>query len=174
MIISLIGMMGCGKSSVGKELSECLGCLFTDLDEEIEKAAGRSIPEFFASEGEAAFRKMELSVLQRIIKKDNPGGYRILACGGGTPLIPAAASLLKEHTLCIYLQASAETLEKNLGLSDGGSDPSRPLLAEGGAEKLRKLLEERESVYIGTASTVLPTDGATLQEIADEIIITCL
>mgnify|MGYP003415119507 FL=1 len=67
MIISLTGFMGCGKSSVGRELSQLLCCPFMDLDEEIEAWAGKSIPEIFAEEGESAFRKMELKTLNGIV-----------------------------------------------------------------------------------------------------------
>ena len=68
MIISLTGFMGCGKSSVGRKLSELLCCPFMDLDDVIVEREGRSIPEIFASDGEAAFRRMELEALKAVLK----------------------------------------------------------------------------------------------------------
>ena len=167
MIISLTGFMGCGKSSVGRKLSELLCCPFMDLDDVIEERAGRTIPEIFASEGEAGFRRMEAEALEACIEKkaardDAPlapshsraagpspyAGVRkcqlrshplpleactissegktrgVLALGGGAVMTPSCAKLVHEHTLCIYLRASVETLLAHLS----GEADKRPLL----------------------------------------------
>ena len=71
MIISFIGFMGCGKSSVGRRLSQLLCCRFIDLDEAVEQAAGKSIPEIFASQGEAAFRRLETQILKDILSAEH-------------------------------------------------------------------------------------------------------
>lgn len=135
MIITLIGMMGCGKSSVGRELSRLLSLPFVDLDGYIETREGRSIRDIFESDGEAAFRKMELEALTEILFQESasepnqdagePGedspqtGYpqtkeMILALGGGTLTTPECAELVAERTFCIYLKTSADELFRRL------------------------------------------------------------
>mgnify|MGYP002516024288 FL=1 len=110
MIITLTGMMGCGKSSVGRELSGLLSLPFVDLDEYIESREGRSIRDIFEGEGEAAFRKMELEALKEILAQDNI----ILSLGGGTITTPECADLVSARTFCIYLKASPATLLAHL------------------------------------------------------------
>ena len=120
MIITLTGMMGCGKSSVGRELSGLLSLPFVDLDEYIESREGRSIRDIFEDEGEAAFRKMELESLKEILAQDNI----ILSLGGGTITTPECADLVSARTFCIYLKASPATLLAHLEHESAG----RPML----------------------------------------------
>ncbi len=133
--------MGSGKSSVGKRLSELLRCRFMDLDDYIESRAGRTIPEVFATEGEAAFRAMELEALGVIINEygasacdpaDSSDGYGnlVLALGGGTVMTPECAALVHEYTYCIYLQATVGTLMNNLA----GEANGRPMLQSPGTK----------------------------------------
>lgn len=146
MIITLIGMMGCGKSSVGRELSRLLSLPFVDLDDYIEEREGRSIRDIFESDGEAAFRKMELEALTEILfqesssepnqdaagepgedspKTDYPQAKEmILALGGGTLTTPECAELVAEHTFCIYLKTSADELFRRLE----SESTTRPML----------------------------------------------
>lgn len=139
--------MGCGKSSIGKELSTLLSLPVVDLDTYIENSAGRTIPDIFSSYGEAAFRDMELSALHRLLlpqtadpqhlhhgrdnmdaggpdAPDTPDNF-ILSLGGGTLTTPECAVLVHERTFCIYLRASIDTLVENL--RDGIS--GRPMLS---------------------------------------------
>lgn len=146
MIITLIGMMGCGKSSVGRELSRLLSLPFVDLDEHIESREGRSIRDIFESEGEASFRKMELEALTEILFQESssepnqdaagePGEdspqtdypqtkEMILALGGGTLTTPECAELVAERTFCIYLKTSADELFRRLE----SESATRPML----------------------------------------------
>ena len=145
MIITLIGMMGCGKSSVGRELSMLLSLPFVDLDDYIEEREGRSIRDIFESEGEASFRKMELEALREILFQESasepnqdagePGEDSpqtdypqakdmILALGGGTLTTPECAELVAEHTFCIYLKTSADELFRRLE----SESATRPML----------------------------------------------
>lgn len=139
-------MMGCGKSSVGRELSRLLSLPFVDLDEHIESREGRSIRDIFESEGEASFRKMELEALREILFQESssepnqdaagePGEdspqtdypqtkEMILALGGGTLTTPECAELVAEHTFCIYLKTSAEELFRRLE----SESATRPML----------------------------------------------
>ncbi|MBO7397297.1 MAG: shikimate kinase [Bacteroidales bacterium] len=166
MLVALSGFMGSGKTTVGKLLAESLGCPFMDLDAIIEKEAGTTVSRLFDTEGEAGFRKRELDCLRRTLRR-----YRentaILALGGGTPLSEEAAKLLLENSLCIYLKASADTILERLG----PISPERPLW---NPENAAQLLQQREALYKAAAHIVLETDGASPEEITDEIIIDCL
>lgn len=123
--ISLIGFMGCGKSSVGKELAALLPeCRLIDLDSYIEEKRGMSIPEIFNEYGEAAFRRMEREALDEIFSAtERPRA--ILSLGGGTVTSEACARLVRQHTDCFYLRASTETLLNNLE----GHSAGRPMLS---------------------------------------------
>lgn len=122
--ISLIGFMGCGKSSVGKCLAELLpGCRLIDLDTCIETRQGRNIPEIFNEYGEAAFRRMEREALEEIFS-DTSRPRTILSLGGGTVISEECSRLVRENSVCFYLRATTGTLLANLeGHSEG-----RPML----------------------------------------------
>ena len=165
MLITLTGYMGCGKSTVGKEVADALGCPFLDLDTLIEKKAGKSIPQIFEADGEAAFRRLEKKMLEETVKK-HAEGTAVLALGGGTVTLSGAPALLRDKTLCIWLKASLETLQARLE----GNTAGRPLAGEGFAERLA----ERAPLYEQAAHIILDTDDCTPEEIADEIIISCL
>ncbi len=184
--------MGSGKSSVGRRLSELLCCPFMDLDEVIEGREGRKIPEIFASDGEAEFRRMEHEALKMIIDEysSSTGGDVVLALGGGTVMTPECAGLINEHTYCIYLRASLETLVSRLVSESAGrpmlhspAAPSEPSAGPGAlcgqspagtpqpdADALRDrisgLMALRSSTYESIARHTIDTDGKTIDEIA--------
>lgn len=157
--------MGSGKSTVGAIVADALGCPFLDLDLIVEKKAGKNIPEIFAAEGEAAFREKEKIALEETLKKYG-GATAVLALGGGTPTLPGATGLIRTKSLCIYLKTSLEELQRRLE----GEKEGRPLSGEGLAERLAA----RESLYNEAAEVVIETDGLSPEQIADEIIISCL
>ena len=165
MLITLTGYMGCGKSTVGKEVADALGCPFLDLDTLIEKKAGKTIPQIFEADGEAAFRLLEKKLLEETVKK-YAESTAVLALGGGTVTVPGASALLHEKTLCIWLKASLETLQKRLE----GQTEGRPLSGEGFAERHTA----RHPLYEQAAHIILDTDDCTPEQVADEIIISCL
>ena len=177
MIISLTGFMGCGKSSVGRELSRLLCCPFMDLDSVIEEREGRRIPEIFATEGEAAFRRMEAEALMHILtglSRTDKKVTGILALGGGTVMTEECAKIVHEKTVCIYLKASVETLLEHLQGQAGG----RPMLSSCHSEhieesSLRSRIEElmvlRSATYENTAHTIIDTDGMTVEDIVKNI-----
>ena len=164
-MITLTGFMGSGKTTVGKVLADFLGCPFMDLDELIVKKAGKSIPDIFAQDGEAAFRQLEARILRQQVEKYAESTV-VLALGGGAVLAPASAALLHEKTVCIYLRASLETLLARLA----GETAGRPLADDAIAERLAA----REPLYEETAHVIVDTDGLSPDEVADEIIITAL
>ncbi len=160
--IWLVGMMACGKSTVGSVLARRLGRPFLDSDARICEIAGRSVAEIFRDQGERAFRALEAGVIDEASQ-----GRAVVALGGGAIAQPGAAVRLAHGGTVVYLRASPEKLLERLG------DPSsRPLLAglpeaERGA-RLAQLLAERERAYL-SASIVVDTDAAGADEVADEV-----
>ena len=165
MMITLTGFMGSGKTTVGKVLADFLGCPFMDLDDLIVKKAGKSIPEIFAEDGEAAFRQLEARLLRQTVEKYTENTV-VLALGGGAVTAPASAALLREKTVCIYLRATLETLQSRLE----GETAGRPLADASLADRLAA----REPLYEQTAHVIIDTDGLSPDEVADEIIISAL
>lgn len=163
MILALTGMMGSGKTTVGRLVADALGCPFLDMDELVARKAGKGIAAFFATDGEAAFRLLEGKVLKETVKK-YAQSTAVLALGGGTVTVPGAVKLLQEGTLCVWLQVSeAEALARLSGAMD------RPLAGDWAA-----LLEARTPLYAAAAQVTLDTDGAAPEALADEIIISVL
>ncbi len=138
--IVLVGMMGVGKSSVGRRLAARLAIPFVDADVEIEKAAGMSIPDIFSHQGEAYFRSGEARVIARLLE----GGPQVLAAGGGAFMNPNTRDLVRAKGVSVWLKAEIDVLLRRI--SKRRND--RPLLqtADPG-ETLRALLVEREPVY---------------------------
>ena len=166
MTISLTGLMGCGKSSVGRELSKLLSWHFMDLDEVIVQREGRSIPEIFAKDGEKEFRRMEVEAF-KAVTENVEGNGTVLALGGGTVTTPECAEIAHEKTLCIYMRASVQTLKAHLE----GQTEGRPLLCgQDIEERLERLMSERGHIYEKTAHIVIDTDGKSISEIAQEIL----
>ena len=155
--------MGCGKSSVGRKLSELLCCSFMDLDEVIEQQTGRTVPEIFATDGEAAFRQMELEVLERVLKPSTA----VISLGGGTVTQERCAEMVKENTLCIYLRTSVDTLVERLTDEAAG----RPLLASDSdlRTRIEDLMSKRASIYESTAHHIIDTDGLTIEALSQLI-----
>ncbi len=160
MNIYLIGMMGSGKSTVGKTLSEKMHKPFIDLDSEIEKGTGKNISEIFDTDGEDQFRKMETKQLKQYSES-------IVACGGGIVLKDENRECINENGVTILLTASMEELSYRL--SDSGN---RPLLADDNTEEaLTKLWLERQLHYLNTADCTIETDGKNPEQLTEEILV---
>ncbi|HEX8668481.1 MAG TPA: shikimate kinase [Allosphingosinicella sp.] len=137
--IVLVGLMGAGKSTVGRRLAKRLGLPFLDSDEEIEKAADRSISEIFASFGEACFRDGERRVIARLVG----GPPKVIATGGGAFIDPQTRALIRERCVAVWLDADVETLAERVGRRD-----HRPLLKDKDpAQVLRDLAAVRNPIY---------------------------
>lgn len=164
MVLTLTGFMGSGKTSVGKALSERLGCPFLDLDWIVEEARGMTIPEIFATEGEASFRASELEALEELLGQQAKTGKidLVLALGGGTLMTHECEELVREKTLCVYLKASAETLLENLK----GTESTRPMLAGDDLRtRIETLLDEREETYARCADITVENNESPLDEL---------
>ncbi len=151
--IVLIGMMGVGKSTVGKRLAQRLDMSFVDADTEIERAAGYTIPEIFEKYGEAHFRDGERRVIARLLR-DQPA--HVLACGGGAFNDPETRARVAEKGISVWLTAELETLAKRV--SKRGN---RPMLAgeEDVLSRLHKLSAEREPFYALADLKIDTSDG---------------
>jgi len=158
----LVGMMGAGKSAVGRALAQRLGRPFVDSDAEIEAAAGRPIPAIFAAEGEPGFRARERAVLAQLA-----GRNAVVALGGGAIAQPGAGRLLARSGRVVWLRASPRTLLARVG--DGAG---RPLLAgrdeRGRLRELARLLKARARHY-AAADLAVETDGLAVEAVAAEI-----
>jgi len=147
----LVGMMGAGKSSVGKRLAQALNLPFRDADEEIEKAAGLTVSDIFALRGEAEFREGERRVIARLL--DEPP--HVLATGGGAFVNPETRALVKDKAVSIWLRADPEVLARRVGRKD-----NRPLLRGKDARQvLTDLLAAREPAYRQADLIVESNDG---------------
>jgi shikimate kinase len=149
--IVLVGMMGAGKTSVGRRLAEALDLPFHDADEEIERAAGCTVSEIFAERGEAEFREGERRVIGRLL--DQPP--HVLATGGGAFVNPQTRDLVSRKAVSVWLKASPEILARRVGRKG-----HRPLLQGRDArEALRELLDQREPAYAQADLTVESGEG---------------
>jgi shikimate kinase len=145
--IVLIGMMGVGKSSIGRRLGARLSISFIDADAEIEKAAGMSIADIFARHGEAAFRNGESRVIARLLDS----GPQVLATGGGAVMNPETRALIKEKGVSVWLSAELDLLMRRISKRK----TERPMLRTADpAATLRELLAEREPIYAQADLTV--------------------
>ena len=162
MNLILCGMMGCGKTTIGRKIAEMSGRTFCDTDEEIVAKYGR-ITDIFARFGEARFREMETETVGELAQKDD----LIIATGGGLTLKAENVTLLKANGKIVYLRAKHETLFSRLQ-----KDSERPLLQseKGLSERLTELLQARAPVYGRVADYTVDVDGKTPENIAAEII----
>lgn len=156
-----VGLMGVGKSSVGRKVAHLLGLEFADADLEIEAAAGRSIPEIFRDFGEPAFREGERKVIKRLLNEKT----LVLATGGGAFMDESTRDEIKATAVSIWLNADIGVLVDRVERND-----SRPLLAGGNAgQKLTDLSAVRNPVY-ALADIHLNTNGFNLNESANAVL----
>jgi shikimate kinase len=154
--IVLVGMMGAGKTAVGRRLAAALGWPFTDADWAIEAAAGTTIANIFEEIGEAAFRARERQVIARLLR----GERQVLALGGGAFIDPETRALVHERALSIWLRADLDVLVRRTGRRD-----DRPLLAGGDPRaRLAALLEQRAPIY-AKADLIVDSDKGPIGEV---------
>jgi shikimate kinase len=163
--IVLIGLMGSGKSVVGKRIARALGRPFVDTDDVVEHEARRTIAEIFAEEGERAFREHESAAVRQVAALRG----QVIAVGGGAVLNPANVTQLRSTGDLVWLDAAAEVLRERL---ERGGAARRPLLADAENLGLRiaVIAEERRPAYERAADHVINTNSRSLDQIADDVL----
>lgn len=145
--VILVGMMGAGKTTIGKLLANFMGKSFVDSDHEIQQRTGVKIPLIFEIEGESGFRRRETEVLQELVQAENI----VLATGGGAVLSADNRALLRQHGIVVYLSASVDELQRRTR-----SDKNRPLLqTEDLHARLTELHAQRDALYRETAHIII-------------------
>ena len=158
--VVLVGFMGSGKSSVGRQLARRFGAPFVDVDERIESAAGCRIRDLFVREGEPAFREREKAALRDVLSVKGC----VIATGGGAFYDEENRILLRSYAPVVYLEAAVETILERVA-----GDIGRPLLRGGDREEVvRELLSSRVHGY-RTADVTVRTDGRTVEEVAGQV-----
>ena len=157
--VVLVGLMGAGKSTVGRGLAAALQLPFRDADREIEQAAGRSVSEIFAELGEPAFRDGERRVIARLVTQEPP---HVLAAGGGAFMDAETRVLVRERALSVWLKADLELLARRVGRRN-----TRPLLiGRDPMEVLSALAEQRHPHYAEAHVTVEMSDAGAAVSVA--------
>jgi shikimate kinase len=172
----LVGMMGVGKSSVGRRLALRLGRQFLDTDKLIEEEAGCTVAEIFAAEGEPAFRALEAAAVRRALDSQP---FAVIAFGGGAVLDPITRGLARQLALVVWLQAPARELARRVSASmRRSSGTARPLLAShesmGGRspeQVLDAIARQREDAYRSAAHVLVDTSGRSPSQAATAVLI---
>lgn len=158
----LVGLMGSGKSSVGRRVAESSHRAFVDTDQRIEKIAGQSVRDIFSNRGEEEFRRMESEVLREVLSTTEP---TVIATGGGVVLSEPNRNLLATHHV-VWLRASIDTLATRLVHTAA----RRPLLDGDVRERLAALERDRSELYRVVSSKIVDVDDLELDEVADLIL----
>jgi shikimate kinase len=160
--ILLVGMMGCGKTTTGGLVARRLGWEYRDSDADVEALTGRTVPEIFATDGEAAFRKAEAEVLATACSSAQPS---VIAVAGGAVLNPDNRTLIRACGTVVWLRAEPKNLAQRVGDGVG-----RPLLEGDKDEIMARLLTERAPHYAEVADAVIDVDHLTPDEVADRVL----
>jgi shikimate kinase len=167
--IIVVGYRGAGKSTVGPIVAARLGWAFLDCDEEVERAAGRSVAELFHVEGEAGFRDRESAALAESCER----GRVVIATGGGAVLRETNRALIKEAGFVVWLTAPAGVIHDRLSRDPATAGRRPALTATGGLDEIVALLAVREPLYRAVADLVLDTTYRSPEELAADILSAC-
>ncbi|CED94484.1 MULTISPECIES: shikimate kinase [Romboutsia] len=165
MKIILIGFMGVGKTSVGKQLARKLNFNFIDTDYEIERLTNKSIPDIFEQYGENYFRKLENSILEKFVKNEDI----VMATGGGIITTKENYNILKNEEKVIFLDGSVETIINHVQ----NERNQRPLLKESEnlSKKIEELLSIRYEKYIEVSDILIDINGKNIDEVISQILV---
>lgn len=158
----LVGMMGSGKTTIGRTLAKHLGKTFVDSDEEIQRRTGVTIPHIFDVEGEAGFRLRERAAICELVGRDN----MVLATGGGAILAEQNRDMLRRNGIVVYLKANVHDLWQRTR-----HDRNRPLLQTGDPRaKLAELFEQRDPLYMQAADIVVQSGKQSVQTLLLQLV----
>lgn len=160
--LALVGLMGVGKTTIGRRLARRLDAEFRDADEEVERAAGRSVSEIFADFGEPAFRDGERKVIGRLLEEPDP---LIIGLGGGAFIQEDTRALVKDKAISIWLKADIDVLIERVGRKPG----ARPLLSQGDPAEIMTRLERERSPLYAEADIVVDTSVGSHEQSADQV-----
>ncbi|MGH9164957.1 MAG: shikimate kinase [Acidimicrobiales bacterium] len=160
--VLLIGMMGVGKTTVGRALAARMGWAHLDSDRQVEQATGRSVPEILRTDGEAAFRVEEKRALETALASHDPV---VVSVAGGAVLDPENRRLLRQAGLVVWLRAEVVTLAGRVGDGEG-----RPLLGNDPPSALAALDQQRRPLYAELAELVVDVDTSTPHQVVEEIV----
>jgi shikimate kinase len=162
----LVGLMGAGKTTVGRRCGERLGRRFVDVDEVIEATTGRSVRDLFASDGETAFRALERQAVADVCASPEA---LVIACGGGAVLDPENRRRIRADGVVVWLRAAPAELASRVSVAD--ERDSRPLLAAGDPERaLERLAVLRAPAYEAAAHIVVDTDGRDVDQVTGQVL----
>lgn len=159
--IVLVGLMGVGKSTVGRRLAGMLGTDFIDVDDEIERAANRSVSEIFAAHGEAYFRDGERRVIARLMNES----HGVVATGGGAFVDPETRALILDRAIAVWLDCDIDTLVERTSRRD-----NRPLLRQGNPRDILTDLKDRRGAFYAEAQVHIVTDDGPHADTARRIL----
>ena len=160
--ILLVGMMGAGKTTVGRALARRLGYPYLDSDEQVERQVGSTVPEIFRTRGEAAFRAQEKRALAEALTSDGPV---VVAVAGGAVLDPDNRRRLRQGGVVVWLKAGVRTLAQRVGTGEG-----RPLLGDDPLAALTRLYQHRRPLYAQVAVVVVDVDLLTPEQAVEHIL----
>jgi shikimate kinase len=155
--IALVGLMGVGKTTVGRRLAKALGRDFYDSDEEIERASGRTVAGYFRDHGEAAFRNGERRVVERLVAMPNI----VLATGGGAFIHPSTHAVLQDRAIVVWMKGDFETIMERVSRKN-----TRPLLQVPDPRgRMRELMDERNPIYAKAHITISVAKGPHMRTV---------
>jgi shikimate kinase len=158
----LVGLMGAGKTTVGRRCARRLGRAFVDTDDVVQATAHATVPEIFDEFGEARFRELERDAVESVCASPDP---LVIACGGGAVLDADNRGRLHSSGFVVWLQAPPDVLGKRVGRGT-----SRPLLRDGGVATLERLAALRAPAYEDAADAIVDTDGRTIDEVVIAVV----
>jgi shikimate kinase len=157
--VVLVGPPGAGKTTVGQALARRWGTPFDDTDAEVERAAGKSVPEVFVDDGEAAFRALEEAAVDDLLSS----ATGVLALGGGAVVSAATRQRLRGHRV-VFLDVGLSAAVSRVGLG-----AARPLVFGNVRAQLKALLDARREWYLAVATFIVSTDGQTVAQVVDAV-----
>ncbi|KGA10434.1 MAG: hypothetical protein GM46_5430 [actinobacterium acAcidi] len=167
--VVLVGLMGTGKSTVGRRLAHKLGWEFLDTDDEINRVSGQTVRQIFESEGEEYFRQLEHEALVSALEHSSP---HIIAGAGGIILRADNRELLRTAEHVVWLNAPLHVLVERIGQRAVKGDGHRPLIDGDPASKLEELYADRETLYRDVSSVEIDVEGLQIPEVIDQILAT--